>query len=338
MDEIDIERNAADDCIDDTVWARILKRVANSEFHVAIVSPPCNKWSRAPWSNENGPSPCRSAVWPMGFPWATGLQLQKCEESNLLVLRALEICEVAFHAGTAYVLEHPEDLGVLQDGGDPASIWQLPRTTEVAKSTKAVCAALLQCSFGAPTAKPTRLMGTLDRLAKLKYVGWPRFDAGRRYLGPLPPHCGHVHTKKLIGWDAELGSFRTAPSAAYPPLMCEWLAEAIILHVSSFNVQNSVKQPPTGEEEGQGNLTDKKDLTMENLTMENHTTQVACSSDALDITSSSDALDNMSTVKGDTPPSAGHPTQIASSSNTLPEKRKKGLESTKRRGHHRRQK
>jgi len=167
-------------------------------------------------------------------------------------------------------------------------------------------------------------MGTLDRLAKLKYVGWPRFDAGRRYLGPLPPHCGHVHTKKLIGWDAELGSFRTAPSAAYPPLMCEWLAEAIILHVSSFNVQNSVKQPPTGEEEGQGNLTDKKDLTMENLTMQNHTTQVACSSDALDIASSSDALDNMSTVKGDTPPSAGHPTQIASSSNTLPEKRKRG--------------
>ena len=173
MDEIDIERNAADDCIDDAVWARILNRVANSEFQVAIVSPPCNKWSRAPWSNENGPSPCRSSVWPMGFPWATGLQLQKCEESNLLVLRALEICEVAFHAGTAYVLEHPEDLGVLQDGGDPASIWQLPRTTEVAKSTKAVCAALLQCSFGAPTAKPTRLMRTLGRLAQLKCPrGW----------------------------------------------------------------------------------------------------------------------------------------------------------------------
>ena len=63
------------------------------------------------------------------------------------------------------------------------------------------------------------------------HEGFPRFDANFRYLGPLPRDCGHVHSHKLVGKDNN--QWKTAPSAAYPAGMCEFIAHSIFVAVAS---------------------------------------------------------------------------------------------------------
>ena len=52
------------------------------------------------------------------------------------------------------------------------------------------------------------------------------FDRFGFYKGPLPRECGHTHTQKLIGKTA--AGWKTGPSAAYPPQLCEFLAGLIL--------------------------------------------------------------------------------------------------------------
>ena len=94
-------------------------------------------------------------------------------------------------------LEHPEDLGATTDHKIPASIWQWESVRELQVS---VTFAIFQCMFEAPTSKPTRFLTTLQAFLECPqpYSTWPLF-------------------KK---------------SAAYPALMCEWLAHSVLASAS----------------------------------------------------------------------------------------------------------
>ena len=62
------------------------------EWDAPIISPPCNPWSRAPWTNKMGPRPIRSFVHPWVFPWLKCAAKLKCVVSNLLVAFAPTTC------------------------------------------------------------------------------------------------------------------------------------------------------------------------------------------------------------------------------------------------------
>ena len=165
----------------------------------------------------------RSSKWPDGFPWLEGSQREKCAQANVFIERSVQALEAADMADAYTLMEHPEDLGTLHNGGNPCAIWSRDDVMQMAKSTKAVTAAIHQCAFGKDSPKPTRLLGTLPGLRGLPHRGWPRKDRQGFYLGPLPRDCGHRHKAKLIGRN-EHGHFRTHGSAAYPGPMCKALA------------------------------------------------------------------------------------------------------------------
>eukprot|EP00969_Alexandrium_andersonii_P331471 14650279-Alexandrium_andersonii.AAC.1 len=73
-------------------------------WHALVVSPPCNTFSRAVWSNRCGPRPVRDRENPRGYPWLTGALKRKCEEANALVDLALEAARLgqASSARTAW--------------------------------------------------------------------------------------------------------------------------------------------------------------------------------------------------------------------------------------------
>ena len=103
-----------------------------------------------------------------------------------MAYRSLEASRAQYDAEGAYLLEHPEDLGVTSNGGNPASIWQWPEVRQLQVDTKAVTTALHQCDdklFNAPGAmtaadypKPTRLLSNLRGFARLRVQQWPFFD------------------------------------------------------------------------------------------------------------------------------------------------------------------
>ena len=230
--EFDIERSETHDLRSNDLWDQITARLRKGRWFL-IVSPPCNTFSRArfQWRLHPGPRPLRSRTWPKGFPWLSGLNQAIVNEANEFVLKCLDACSVAVQHGGWFLLEHPEDLGKVHDEV-PGTIWQWDEVHNLFAWCGGFTCAVHQCKFGAPTSKPTRLMTNFVLNDLRCHPGFPQFDSSFRYLGPLPKSCGHVHESKLVG--KQNNQWKTGPSAAYPPDMCQFIAEAIFVAVASF--------------------------------------------------------------------------------------------------------
>ena len=137
--------------------------------------------------------------------------------------------QLAAEAGNAFLWEHPEHLGVAADGVVPSSIWSWPEILDLLVRFKAVTFAIFQCMFGAQTSKPTRFLSNLARFQRAPppHATLPCLDSHHRYFGPLPKSCPHGRHDSLVGKDPVSRQWRTAASAAYPPKLCQFLAEAI---------------------------------------------------------------------------------------------------------------
>ena len=248
MREIDLARSPAHDVTKDGLWASLLQEIRAGLYNVVIMTPPCNTWSRARFSNRRGPRPVRNREWPWGFPWLERRLRDQCEQGNAFVRMTLEGCQAATEAGAWWLIEHPEDLGRTSTGDVPASIFQLPELRSLAANCQATSFALHQCHYGAATSKPTRLVTTLPAALGEPHQGWPQFDDRDGYRGPLPASCGHRHARQLIGRSSD-GAFATAASAAYPPKLCEHIAELIVRSASGGNgaqTTGSAADNPTG--------------------------------------------------------------------------------------------
>jgi hypothetical protein len=230
--EVDLLRSEGHDVNSTEFWNSLCDRVRAREFKVIICTPPCNTHSRARHSNVHGPPPLRSKEYPFGYPWLFGKQREAVVLANSFIDKMFEICELAHSVGSAFLCEHPEDLGKLPDLCTPASIWALDRMRTLQETTGAKTGAFHQCPWGAETSKPTRMIGTLDLQdpsgVNWIYLGWPSFDWQGFYRGPLPRYCGHPRHPQLIRQNPSDGSFKTAAAAAYPPEMCLWLALMIV--------------------------------------------------------------------------------------------------------------
>lgn len=197
--EFDIERSPDHDLTDDGLWERIYTLLKEGGWTL-IVSPPCNTFSRARFQHQQhpGPKPLRTREWPKGFPWLNDRDKKKVAEANLFVSRSLHGCELAASHQGFFILEHPEDLGTVR-GERPGSIWQWDELLDMVPRLGAVCFAVHQCQFGAPTPKPTRFLVNFKVDDPRCFIALPTFDARGFYVGPLPKECGHHHAHKLIG-------------------------------------------------------------------------------------------------------------------------------------------
>ena len=195
---------------------------------ILLASPPCETCTRVRHQRP-GPPPLRSSAFPFGFPWLRNSDADRVRTANYFISQTLKACGIAVQSGGAYWIEHPEDLGVTSSKEVPASIWQWPEVRDLQVQTHAITFAIFQCTFEAPTSKPTRFLTTLRAFldAPPAYATWPRFDSHCRYVGPLPPRCPRgKHQKALVGRAGH--QWATKGSAAYPPLMCEWIAHAVL--------------------------------------------------------------------------------------------------------------
>ena len=171
-----------------------------------------------------------------GFPWLSNIHQQQVAQANYFVDQTLMACQLAWQ----YFLEHPEDLGATPDQEVPASIWQFPSVRELQVTTKAITFAVFQCAFEAPTSKPTRFLTNLSAFTQQPpaFATWPRFDAQHRYVGPLPPRCPHGgHDQVLAGRFGRV--WATSAAAAYPPLMCEWIAHAVLASAAQGGIRSA---------------------------------------------------------------------------------------------------
>ena len=108
---------------------KLMEEINSGAFYAVIASPPCSTFSRARHARTPGPRPVRSRDFPRGLPVLGAQARETTRAANDLVdftVRAL--AAQAQHEGGLLVLEHPEDLGVCREGGDPGAIWQWPKS------------------------------------------------------------------------------------------------------------------------------------------------------------------------------------------------------------------
>ena len=223
--QVDILRNDGDDLLKEDAWQWVSEQLHAGIVDLFLVAPPCNTHSRArcQYRQKGGPRPLRDYNFPHGFPWLSDKNKELVAMADDLIQKSLHGCAVVYEQGGHFFLEHPEQLGVTA-GQIPASIGDLPEVQNLLCQKGVTTVAVFQCHFSAPSPKPTRFFTTLDPL-DTGYKGLHSLDEQGNYLGPLPKHCAHgpqAHVP-LLGKD-EQGRWRTAPSATYPPALCEWIA------------------------------------------------------------------------------------------------------------------
>ena len=159
-----------------------IRRTAEGEFDLVIVTPPCNTFSRAVFQKDSGPKPIRDREWPKGFPWLEAEARIRADEGNQLLdfsIRMLQAATAAKRSSawrcTRSWLEFPEDLG-RAPLGVPASLWQ---RTELRALPGMLRHAFFQCEVAAvdyskATGVLTDIVGFFEGFRS--YPGWPEFD------------------------------------------------------------------------------------------------------------------------------------------------------------------
>ena len=227
--ELDIQRDQRHDFTLPAIQKAWLQKIHQGDFFAVVSTPPCSTFSRAPWANEKGPYPLRSRKHLWGFPWNSGKRQAKADLGNTLGLFSYEaVRRQAMQPGKLYFKEQPEDLGSTRNarvpGHQPTSMWQMPQFQQILGMEGAQTVVFPQSAFGTESVKPTRfLMRTVAELHPSMREGTPQFDTEGFYLGPLEKMQG----KPLIGHKPD-GAFRTSGSAAWPPKLCQWVAQQIV--------------------------------------------------------------------------------------------------------------
>ena len=229
----------------------MLEKIEQKRYGIVVVDPPCNTFSRAQWANHLGPDPVRSRAHPRGFPWASGYNLDRAMKGNEYIDFALACLSAAAAASAVWIMIFPEDLGKAPLGW-PASLWQAQGFRSIPGSVS--FAASLR-DFGAPTPFPLRMVASSDFVPGWAYGGWPTFDAGGRYLGPLPPP-GRV-ARNLMRKMGD-SSFRTNPAQAYPPAFCRAIAELLRTTFRKSRARMGLSQGISHPSGGQARTADEK--------------------------------------------------------------------------------
>ena len=185
-----------------------LRYVANSRrialFHAG---PPCGTSSRArgkPLANgEPGPQPLRSVDWPLGLPDLQGVDKLKVLSANAIYLQVAAFCKELQAQGVLWCVENPTR----------SIMWEIRDYVELQQFGWFVD--FHACRHGTGRRKATSF---LTNVQTFKALG-------------LLCEGGHDHAS----WDPQLvdgkWTFATALEAAYPRLLCDRMAEQLLLQL-----------------------------------------------------------------------------------------------------------
>ena len=191
---------------------QFLEKIALSRrlffFHGA---PPCGTSSRArdrPMSqHQHGPKPLRSSRWPMGFPWLSGVDLERVESANQIYVQMAKFCKWL------------HTLNIMWSLGNPGNsyMWLIPEM--VSLTALGFWVYFHSCCHGGDRKKFTAFLTSC-----IEFAGLESF-------------CDNSHTHADWGMIRSEGKtvFATSKEAAYPRKLCERIAE--LLKMAAFRQQ-----------------------------------------------------------------------------------------------------
>jgi hypothetical protein len=247
VDLYDIAIDQSLDFADDAVWAPIRSAIQSGCYHGGVFAPPCTTFSGARRLDEgDSDSRCPLPVRGESAPDIYGLKdidpkdKDRVRIGTLLALRAAEagklFLELPSHPGKVWpwVIETPA-----RQPGVP-SVFKLPEVSYLTSLDNVEIVHKAQCYHGAPSPKPTELLGTmrLDNLpdkCKHPFRNWIVPWSGKRLWQPHPPLRGTQRAILVGQWRPSMlrrcmpgGEFLTSIAAAYPQGLNAALAEELV--------------------------------------------------------------------------------------------------------------
>ena len=195
------------DVVDVDRWAFFMQLVYMGAICYAHFGTPCNTYSAAR-KDDGGPPPLRSFDWPDGLPHLAGDLFLAVFLGNLFRDRTIEACLILSLLGFDFSIENP--LGSL--------IWATPSFKSFMVATRAFSVDFDQCAFGAPSMKPTRVVGSHQSLTAALFRKCPGRSRSHRHV---------VLKGKVFSQQFGRVVYRTKLAQVYPHAMCEAMAGAV---------------------------------------------------------------------------------------------------------------
>ena len=167
---------------------------------------PCSTWSAAHFA-PGGPPPLRTREHPWGIPGLPVRDRFHVESHSRLLRGSWEVLKGVATGGGSALNEHPSDRG----RPPYPSAYNTAMARGVERRCGFVRGLFSQCMIGARSRKDTTMSGNLKGMNRFNEI----------------PRCSHTIHETLIGLDAE-GKFKTRQAQAYPPGMCEVMAQLFI--------------------------------------------------------------------------------------------------------------
>ena len=193
------------------VQARVLADIAARRYDVVVLATPCSSLSVAL------DPPIRSLAEPLGLAEAIPDWGPYLTKHNGLIAFSADVCRAAELARCLWLVENPaarrEGVAAWPEKADRVSLFDMPAFPALTTDVETCSTTFAQCRFGSPFQKYTTLLAPLRARASLLAT-----------LAPPPCTCA-AHAEHAIG-------VRAAAAAAYPPAMCDALADFIELATS----------------------------------------------------------------------------------------------------------
>lgn len=220
--DLDSVNDHIDNLDNDLLWEMIFQAITSGLVSFIWMGPPCTSFSPA---RRHGPGPkaVRSADYPRGFPkaWLTEAEAEEVRKGNYYALQCVAVGETAIAQQTPWAIENPEPWNV----GESASMFDFEEFEALTAKPAVRTVDFDQCTLGAETTKPTRVV----------YWGVD--------LSCLWARCDHPHQ----WWESDGtdGSGRRIDNnwvwAAHPPLIRrrredgQWASKAAAAYPAALN-------------------------------------------------------------------------------------------------------
>ena len=229
------------DLSSDQLWEVILGDIRTGKVMALWFGTPCTTFSRAR-EVRPGPPPLRDLDHPYGLPKSslTPPQHEQVRMGTYYALKTAEAATLAHSQGIPFGIENPEPWeGYI-------SMFILPEFTKLSGLQEVKVVDFDQCTVGAETTKPTRVLyyklplSTLHKRCHHPKQWWEFKDwrgKTQRRWGAHPP---------LARRALEDGTPATAAAAVYPAELNRIIATAISSHRTVPPIREDVKDPTPG--------------------------------------------------------------------------------------------
>ena len=221
----DILLDSSLDLLEEGPFEDLLRVAASGKVGYGAASPSCCEYSRLKLRQDNGPKALRSPEHLSGLPNLNAWELQRVQESFLMLSRCVEVLTLVFLSGGHVHLEQPLN----------AMSWLEPVVRQFLQLIGAYCINIAACNYG------------LDI-----YKAWMFASgfSGLRALGGLCHHPPDSHVR-LQGLRDDTGAYASRATAQYPTPLAQKFAglvgplldnSPVDLHWSSLNHLMPIKQ------------------------------------------------------------------------------------------------